>query len=232
MHENGGDVPNEDPLIDMLAFASDHLMGSYPVPTYGRWLARANLAPVFRAHRRFLQLLQWRCRGDRWVLKSPSYLGKLPAFFAEYPDAHVILTHRDPLKVLPSLVSLMATLRWMHSDTVDVEAVVKTAVNGTALAMDYVMQWRDDGTLPDDRIIDVRFHDLVGDPWPTMHAVYERIGTPLTADAEHRMREYLDARPRERHGRHDYDFADTGLDLEATRARFATYQARYAIPSE
>ena len=62
MHENGGDVPNEDPLIDMLEFASDHLMGSYPVPSYARWLARTDPAPVFRAHRRFLQLLQWRCR--------------------------------------------------------------------------------------------------------------------------------------------------------------------------
>jgi hypothetical protein len=100
MHENGGDVPNEDPLIDMLQFASDHFMGSYPVPSYGRWLARADLEPVFHAHRRFLQLLQWRCRGERWVLKSPSYLAKLPQFFAEYPDAYAILTHRDPLKVV------------------------------------------------------------------------------------------------------------------------------------
>jgi hypothetical protein len=232
MHENGGDVPNEDPLIDMLQFASDHLMGSYPVPSYARWLARADFAPVFGAHRQFLQLLQWRCPGDRWVLKSPSYLGRLPNFFAEYPDAYVILTHRDPLKVLPSLVSLMATLRWMHTDVVDVEAVVKSAVHGTAIAMDYVMQLRADGALPDDRIIDVRFDELVADPWQTLHGVYERIGSTLTADAEARMHAYLRARPRARHGRHEYDFADTGLDLDRTRARFANYQARYEIPSE
>lgn len=232
MHENGGDVPNEDPLIDMLEFASDHFMGSYPVPSYGRWLARTDVAPVFRAHRRFLQLLQWRCPGDRWVLKSPSYLAKLPGFFAEYPDAHVVLTHRDPLKVLPSLVSIMATLRWMHSDRVDVNAVVKSAVSGTAIAMDLVMQWRADGTLPDDRIIDVRFDDLVGDPWRTVRSVYGRMGATLTDDAETRMRAYLDARPRERHGRHDYEFADTGLDVAETRARFAAYQARYGVPSE
>ncbi len=232
MHENGGDVPNEDPLIDQLQFASDHFMGSYPVPSYARWLARADLGPVFRAHRRFLQLLQWRCPGDRWVLKSPSYLGKLPHFFAEYPDAYVILTHRDPLKVLPSLVSIMATLRWMHSDTVDVDAVVKTAVNGTAIAMDYVMRWRADGTVPDDRIIDVRFDDLVGDPIVTLRGIYERIGAPLSIDTEQRMRAYLDARPRERHGRHDYEFADTGLDRAETRARFAAYQAEYGVTSE
>ena len=46
------------------------------------------------------------------------------------------------------------------------------------------------------------------------------------------MRAYLEAKPRKRHGRHDYDFADTGLDRDATRARFAKYQAQYAIPSE
>ena len=231
MHENGGDVPNEDPLIDMLEFASDHFMGSYPVPSYARWLARVELAPLFRAHRRFLQLLQWRCPGDRWILKSPSYLAKLPAFFAEYPDAHVILTHRDPCMVLPSLVSLMATLRWMHSDTVAVDAVVKTAVSGTALAMDYVMRLRADGTLPDDRIIDVRFDDLVGDPWDTLRSVYARMGSTLTPEAEARMRAYS-ARPRARPGRHEYAFSDTGLDLDETRARFAAYQARYSIPSE
>ena len=120
----------------------------------------------------------------------------------------------------------------MHSDFVDVDAVVKSAVNGTAIAMDLVMQWRADGTLPDDRIIDVRFDDLVGDPWRTMHTVYERIGCPLTSDAEHRMRAYLEARPRDRHGRHEYAFADTGLDLDRTRARFAAYQAQYGIASE
>jgi hypothetical protein len=232
MHENGGDVPNEDPLIDMLQFASDHFMGSYPVPSYSRWLAGVDPGPLFRAHRRFLQLLQWRCPGDRWILKSPSYLAKLPGFFAEYPDAYVILTHRDPLKVLPSLVSLMATLQWMHSDTVDVDAVVKTAVSGTALAMSYVMHLRANGALPDDRIIDVRFDDLVGDPERTMRRVYERIGSSLTPDAERRMRAYLDARPRDRHGPHRYEFADTGLDLDETRARFAAYQAQYEIPSE
>jgi hypothetical protein len=232
MHDNGGDVPNEDPMIDALQFASDHFMGSYPIPTYTRWLSRSDPAPVFRAHRRFLQLLQWRCPGERWVLKSPSYLAKLPAFFAEYPDAYVVLTHRDPLAVLPSLVSVMATLRWMHSDTVDVDAVVRSAVAGTAIAMDLVMRWRDDGTIPDDRIVDVRFDELMSDPWRTVRHVYDRTGGTLTPGAEAAMRAYLEAAPRARHGRHGYTFADTGLDPVETRARFAAYQARYDVPSE
>jgi hypothetical protein len=230
MHENGGNVPNEDLLIDMLEFASDQFMGSYPTPSYARWLARTDLAPVFRAHRRFLQLLQWRCPSERWVLKCPSYLSKLPAFFAEYPDAYVVLTHRDPIKVLPSLVSIMATLQWMHSDTVDVPRIVKNAVIGTSIAMDLVMQWRADGTLPDDRIVDVRFADIVADPVGTLRTVYARTGSSL--DDGERVRAYLDAKPRDRHGRHDYEFSDTGLDLDETRARFADYMTRYDILEE
>ncbi len=232
MHENGGDVPNEDPLIDMLEFASDHLMGSYPVPSYTRWLSRADAGPVFRAHRQFLQLLQWRCPGERWVLKSPSYLVKLPAFFAEYPDAHVVITHRDPLKVLPSLVSIMVTLQRMHSDTVVVDAIVKSAVFGTAIAMDLVTGWRADGTLPDERIIDVRFADLVADPVATVATVMERAGGVLSSASAALVARYVTEKPRARHGHHEYTFADTGLDLAETRERFASYQARYDVPSE
>ena len=172
-------------------------MGSYPMPSYGRWLARADFAPMFHAHRRFLQLLQWRCPGERWVLKSPSYLAKLPQFFAEYPDAYVVLTHRDPLKVLPSLVSIMATLQWMHSDTVDVDAVVKSAVrrhrdrDGSRHAM---ARRRHDSRRPDHRrafrrsrrrpVADHRF------------GVRTHRRDAHRATAEDRMRAYLDARAR------------------------------------
>jgi hypothetical protein len=232
MHENGGDVPNEDLLIDMLEFASDQFMGAYPTPSYGRWLARTNLAPVFRAHRQFLQVLQWRAPGERWVLKCPSYLGKLPAFFAEYPDAYVVLTHRDPMKVLPSLVSIMATLQWMHTDDVDVGRIVKNAVHGTAIAMDMVMQWRTGGTIPDDRVIDVLYADLVASPVDTVQRVLERASSSLTPAADAAITDYLATRPRNRHGQHDYAFADTGLDLAETRERFADYQDRYKIPNE
>lgn len=232
MHENGGDVPNEDPLADMLEFSSSHLMGSYHVPSYTRWFVRRDTGPVFRAHRRFLQLLQWKCRGDRWVLKSPGYLTALPAFFAEYPDAYVVVTHRDPLKVLPSLADLMATLVWMHSDVVPFDAIVNAAIHGTAVGLDVVDQWRDDGVVPNDRIIDVRYADFVADPWRVLHDVYDRTGTRLHPDAEARMRAYLDAKPRGRHGAHQYDFVDTGLDLPAMRERFARYVDRYDIPTE
>ena len=54
-----------------------------------------------------------------WVLKSPVHVSALPTLLAVYPDTRLAITHRDPLTVLASLTSLVATLRWAHSDQVD-----------------------------------------------------------------------------------------------------------------
>jgi hypothetical protein len=55
----------------------------YHIPSYARWLLHeADMAPAYRWHRRMLQVLQSRHPAQRWVLKSPSYLAKLPKFFA------------------------------------------------------------------------------------------------------------------------------------------------------
>ena len=59
----------------------------------------------------------------RWLLKSPGHLQTLPQVFAEYPDASVIHTHRDPRRFIASLVSLLSVLRFMRSDRVDVAAL-------------------------------------------------------------------------------------------------------------
>ena len=127
----------------------------------------------------------------------------------------------------------MATLQWMHSDTVDVDRDREERGARHRDRDGLVMRWRDDGTIPDDRIIDVRFDDLVGDPWRHVRGVYERIGSTLDdRTPSNACAPTSTAKPRDRHGRHDYDFADTGLDLDETRARFAAYQARYEVPSE
>src|SRR4029079_2405942 len=69
----------------------------------------------------------------RWLLKSPGHLQTLAQVFAEYPDAKVIHTHRDPRKFIASLVSLLAVLRFTRSDAVDV------ATLGPLMEMTYQM---------------------------------------------------------------------------------------------
>ena len=87
---------------------------AFHVPSYSRWLVwEADMASAYRYHRKFLQLLQWRHAGERWLLKSPAHQWCLGALFAEYPNATIVQTHRDPLKVLASTASLTAHLQRM-----------------------------------------------------------------------------------------------------------------------
>ena len=233
MHELGARLPVECIQITAHEFRSDELIGRHPVPSYAAWLARADLAPAYAFHRHFLQHLQSRCARERWVLKAPSHLGVLAKLFAEYPDARVVITHRDPLKVLPSVASILYSTAWVRSDAVDAQAVLGWFTPETCLALLSAMcGLRDAGGAPAAQICDVRYADLMARPIETLAAVYDHFGLPLRAEAEARMRAYLAGKPKNKLGVHRYAFANTGRVLAQERERFRSYQERYGVPSE
>lgn len=121
-HPMGARLAQECVRMTGSDFRSMIFYTQYDVPDYERWLLHeADLAPTYRWHRMYLQHLQSEHRADRWLLKSPAHLWHLGALMAEYPDAVVIQTHRDPLKVIASVAALVAHLRQMASDTNSVE---------------------------------------------------------------------------------------------------------------
>ena len=232
MHENGARVPQECIFLTAHAFASDLLSGNYHVPSYAAWLGRADLRVAYRTHRRILKLLQWRCPGERWVLKAPSHLWSLRALLDVYPDARIVWTHRDPLAVMGSMTSLMATLLWIRSDRVDPRALGPRTVASIAFMLERATGLRDDGTLPKEQVHDVRYQDFLADPIAAVAGVYDAFGMQLSADAEERMRRYLAAKPQGRHGTHAWRDVDTGIDLDEARERFAPYRKRFGVPAE
>jgi hypothetical protein len=232
MHEQGAELPSECIYLFAHELATDMFTGYFQIPSYTMWLAMHDQAPYYAAHRRLLQLLQWRKPARRFVLKAPSHMSHLRELFAAYPDARVVITHRDPLRVLGSLANLMASLRWIRSDSVDYGALVGMMAFGHAFQAERVMKERDSGALPADQILDVRYCDLVADPVGTVRRIGEWSGAPVGADAEFAIQRWIDARPKDRHGAHEYSFAHTGLDLATERARHAEYQRRYDVPSE
>ena len=237
MHENGGGLPTECIFLFAHQFSSDVYTGLYNVGDYTVWRSGQDQAPVYDWHRRMLGTLQW-VRPDptvRWVLKAPSHLSALPLLFATYPDARVVITHRDPLRVVGSLADLMATLHWMHSDHVDYGVLVEFMAMGLEMQMDAVTAERDRGIIPDDRISDVVYHELVADPAGTVERLYGDWGLPVSDVFRSNLDSYVGARHdgRDQAGpRHDYSFADTGLDLDTHRALVAPYQERFGVPSE
>jgi hypothetical protein len=239
MHENGGRLPTECIFAFAHQFSSDIYTGLYNVGEYTIWRSSQDQAPIYEWHRRMLQTLQWTARTARpsdptvrWVLKAPSHLSALPLVFATYRDARVVITHRDPLRVIGSLADLMATLHYMHSDHVDHGLLVEFMAMGLEMQMDEVTAERDGGALLEQQISDVVYHELIADPVGVIERLYAGWGLPVTEAFRRTLGAYLEARHSDRAPRHDYSFGDTGLDLPTHRAHVAAYQARFGVPSE
>ena len=234
MHENGGRLPTECIFAFSHQFSSDVFTGLYNVAEYTMWRTGVDQSPIYDWHKRHLQTLQWVAERPtvRWVVKAPSHLSALPMVFATYPDARVVITHRDPLRVIGSLSDLMATLHWMHSDHVDHSVLVEFMAMGLELQMDHVTAERDAGAVPDDQITDVVYKELTAHPVGVVERLYASWGLPVTAGFRAALDDYLAARHTNRTPGHDYSFADTGLDLVTHRALVAPYQARFGVPSE
>src|SRR5258708_375350 len=105
------------------------------------------MEPTYRWHRQFLQLLQWRHPGPL-VLKSGAHLWALPALMAEYPDAVLVQTHRDPTRVVASLSSLFTAIRSTASDDVTIADVAAEFGPAIADAFDRSVDARIDGHVP------------------------------------------------------------------------------------
>jgi hypothetical protein len=232
MHENRGHLPTECIFAFAHQFSSDQFTGLYNVPSYTIWRSGIDQSPIYAWHRRMLQTLQWAAPTERWVLKAPSHLSSLPLVFAAYPDARVVITHRDPLRVVGSLADMLATLHWMHSDHVDHDVLVEFLCMGLELQMNAVTAERDSGTLPEEQITDVRYHELVADPVRVIDGLYATWGLEVTPEYRVALDDYLAARRLHRGPGHDYRFADTGLDLAEHRALVADYQERFGVASE
>ena len=233
MHPTGARLAQECIRITGSEFASLIFLSQFRLPTYLDWLTHdADLAPAYRWHRRFLQLLQWHDPADRWVLKSGAHLWALPALVAEYPDAWFIQTHRDPLRVVASLSSLFATVRRTGSDEVTIAQVADDWTDPILDALDRAVTARTDGTVPADRVVDIQYETFVADPIATIRDLYDRWGVELRPDVERRMRAFLADHGQHQHGVHRYAFADTGQSADRIRARARRYCDYFGVPEE
>ena len=229
IHSVGARLPEECVVILSHSFLSSQFCSMYVVPSYQGWVRSQSLLPAYRLHRRFLQQLQWRCSGERWVLKAPAHLPALAELCAVYPDIGVIMTHREPLEVLPSEASLHTVLRQTFSDAVDPAAVGREVTELTADEIRTGLQARDQGCAPAEQFLDVRYRDLIKDPIGTVRSAYAHFDIPFTAMAETRMRRYLADSPKDKHGAHVYSLSQFGLDADEEHERYRDYRERFLL---
>tara|TARA_R110002049_G_scaffold110858_2_gene259972 strand:+ start:1904 stop:3142 length:1239 start_codon:yes stop_codon:yes gene_type:complete len=232
MHPMGAERAQECVTMTSHDFTSMIYFVQFFVPSYDRWVIESDMRSALKWHRRFLQILQWKAPGKRWALKSPQHLWHLQHIHREYPDALFVQTHRDPVKIVISTSNLAAHLQGMASDHADIGRV--TRYYATALAQGYnnTVAYRKSGLLPESQVVDLYFRDFMSDQIGTVRRAYDHFGLSLSDSAAASMQAFLDDNPANKHGKHVYSLANTGMQEDELRALFTDYEAYFNVPRE
>ncbi len=231
MHPMAATLPTE--CVSLLGgeFKSIHFETQGTFDSYGAWFESCDMVPAYEFHRLCLQVLQSTIPTQRWALKTPGHIWHLDAVYAVYPDARVVWTHRDPLKVVGSAASLTSTLHATNTDRVDFAGVARRwrdkCLRGVAVGTEFR-----DRQGSDDTVFDLQYAELMDDPVGSVERIYRHFGMELDDLGQRKMQAWMEENPQDRFGRHRYTLDQFGLDADEVREQFADYVERYQVPSE
>jgi hypothetical protein len=228
LHPVAVDAPEECTDITAHVFQSLRFDATYRVPSYNSWLERNGFLNAYRFHRRFLQHLDAQLPGRRWILKAPDHLFALDDVRKVYPDAHLVFVHRDPVRVLASVVKLTEVLRRPFTRSID-RVEIGREVSASWLNGAERMSALSSG---DDSVLHLYYRQITSSPLDAVRAVYRHCGLTLTEEAEGRMRSWLRTTGHDNRPGRDYKLAEFGLDPHVLRERFARYTDTFGIEIE
>jgi hypothetical protein len=148
-----------------------------------------------------------------------------------YPDAELVLTHRDPAKTMPSTVSTTAMVQWIRTDRVDLDmlSALIGAVFSNALS-EVARRTREDA-LPL-ASGNIRFTDLMADPAEAVTRAYAELGRTVSSEHAAAIRAYVRDKPQGKFGHHRYTASEWGFDVAALRDDLRDYVTTFAIELE
>lgn len=190
-----------------------------------------DMRPHYAYLKTVLQALQWLRGPDRWVLKSPQHLEQLVPLHETFPDATIVLTHRDPVSVVRSAITMMAYGERMRRTRIDLGALASYWIDRVERLLRACVRDRD--RVPASQSIDVLFHEFMAADVATVERLYERADLPMTPGARAEIDAFLADNRRGKHGQVVYDLQrDFGLDPATVRRRFDFYFERFAVRAE
>lgn len=221
--------PDEELGLLEASFWGAQLEAQRPIPSYARWCEGADATPAYAHLARLLRLIGG-ARGDDpvrpWLLKTPQHMANLPTLFETFPGAKVIVTDRDPARVVASSASLAWNNMVLQTDTLDPKWVGREWLHKTAHRAAAVRAFRARPGAPE--MLDIGFEAAGADPLAAMARALDFAGLRFTSDVRDVAQRWL-AREAARPERnvHRYRLEDFGLDAGMVAARFAAAPKRH-----
>lgn len=232
MHEHSPNHACGENELQMPDFSTYQWEWMAEVPGWRDYYLSHDQTPHYAYGRRMLQAIAYQFPSNRrWILKGNQHSEQLPALLATYPDAIIVQTHRDPLAIVQSVLTMRGLSVLANQKTPDIAAHVEYWVDRIERMLRAYM--RDADIVPAAQRVDLMFQDVMADDVGSAQKVLNAAGLPTTAESLADMHDYMAAHPRGKDGRVVYDLAgDFNLDKAALREKFSFYTDRFPVRKE
>ncbi len=232
MHPMEPDHVHEEIELQLPDFSSYNLEWVARAPQWRDYYLAHDQTPHYAYMKTVLQILQWYRPRERWVLKSPQHLEQLGPLLATFPDATIVVTHRDPVAVVQSTITMACYGARTAYRTPRPEWYRDYWTDRIGLLLDALVARPAPPARR--RTVDVLFDEYMADEMGTLERVYE-----LRRHGAHRRRPGPRSPPtgtpipRGKEGRVVYDLRrDFSITPDEVRARFGAYLDRFPVRIE
>jgi hypothetical protein len=231
MHDMAPEHVHEEIELQCIDFSSYELEWIATVPRWRDHYLAEDQRSSYAYMKNVLRALQWMRGPKRWILKSPQHMEQLGPLMDTFPDATVAITHRDPVSVIASTVTMLVYGDRIRRTRVDPPAVAAYWIDRIERLLRACVKDRD--RIPSDRSIDVLFHEFMDGDVAMVRRIYELADLEMTAEAQADLDAYMLENPRGKHGRIVYDLkGDFGVERSELRERFGFYFDRFPVEVE
>lgn len=230
IHELRLDGPEECIHLFGNSLATWIIPVEYNAPGFTNWFLQSDHTKAYADFKAQLQLIQGNGPDTHWLLKSPHHLFGIEALMQTFPDARIIQTHRDPVKVVPSCCSLAQTTRGIASKSLDAHALGADICNQLAVGLQRTVDFRPH--IPPEQIIDIHFQDIVKDIEGTVARIHEKFDISPSDEAMAGIERAIGEDTHNRFGKHSYTAEQFGLAPDMIEERFAHYNETFDVQRE
>ena len=231
MHPMKPDHIHEELELQLPDFTSYHHEWVARAPKWRDYYLAHDQTEHYNYLKTRLKLLQWVKPRERWVLKCPQHLEQLGPLMKTFPDATIVQTHRDPVSVIQSAITMMTYSARVSYKSPRPDFYLEYWSDRVHRLLEASV--RDRRLLPSERTADVLFHDLMSDDVGTVERIHETAGLETTNEARSQIAAYIAAHPRGKDGQVVYDLRkDFDADPGEVRAPFDFYLDRFDIRKE
>jgi len=140
---------------------------------------------------KFMKSVTFANHGKRLLLKNPANTARIPTLLELFPNAVFIHIYRNPYKVYLSTIKMRnKVLDKLALQNANKDEMEKQVIENYKRLMKTYFEQK--SIIPNDKLIDIRYEDLVKDPIKSVRRIYSKLQLPGFELALPEMTKYLE----------------------------------------